>query len=91
MKYSKLIFRTFFSSGNGASGIWLLDIKSLALQKITKDNVYGDDSFSWSPNGKKIIYTKHNFNDWSFSNGCLWVIDINTKQEYQLTFNKKGG
>lgn len=77
----------FWSSGNKGN-IWIMDTTGTNQRQLTAEGVeVNDDIFSWSPDGKKIVYTQHNYNKWNYDNGVLWIIDINTGAEYQLTFN----
>jgi len=53
--------------------------------KILDDNIgYG---ISWSPDDKEIVYVKHNWHDWSMDNGILYIVNIETGEKRQLTFN----
>ncbi len=69
------------------NGLWLLDLSNNKNQKLTTRGTV--DIFSWSPDGSRIVYTQHNYNDWSYNNGVIWIIDVNTGNEFQLTFNQK--
>ncbi len=77
------------SENESQINIWLMDINGNNLSKLTEcgTNAY----FDWSPDGTAIVYVKYNFNDWSYENGTLWEIDINTHQNKQITFNNKPG
>jgi Tol biopolymer transport system component len=44
-------------------------------------------AFDWSPTGEKIVYTRYKPDVWSKSNGVLWIIDLKSGTETQLTFN----
>jgi len=75
----------FWSTKN----LWLVKITDNNLQQLTIHGVDVDFGlpFSWSPDGNKIVYTRYQSTDWTMKNGVLWLIDINTKTETQLTFN----
>ncbi len=42
--------------------------------------------FSWSPDGPYCVYGLSS-DDWGYDNGTLWILDINTGEKRQLTFN----
>jgi len=86
-KYNKarnLIAFVHTSAELGAN-IWLMDTTGSNLTQITRDGV--NYPFSWSPDGQKIVYVKYNPRDWSYKNGTLWILNLNTMEEKQLTFN----
>jgi Tol biopolymer transport system component len=70
--------------------IHLIDSNGDNLQKLTEDGVEGDSgtAFSLSPDGRYIVYTKYDWNDWSYANGTIWILDINSGNKTQLTFNE---
>lgn len=43
--------------------------------------------FSWSPDGKYIVYTRYDSSNWSYENGVLWIINPHAGNQRQLTFN----
>jgi len=69
--------------------LWIMDSNGNNLRKLTtfKGIEVNEIPFSWSPDGSKIVYTRYRTDDWTKNNGVLWVIDINTGLEKQLTFN----
>lgn len=69
--------------------IWLMNVDGTEQRQISTDGVDADygKSFSWSPEGKKIVYTSYRTNDWSYSNGVLKIIDVTSGNVVQLTFN----
>jgi Tol biopolymer transport system component len=75
----------FWSNGN----LSLIDSLGNNLEVLTSSGV--DVSFglpfSCSPAGDKIVYTRHHSTDWTMTNGVLWLIDLRTKAETQLTSN----
>ena len=75
----------FWSNGN----LWTMDTTGRNPQRLTAQGVdvtFGLP-FSWSPDGNKIIYSRYQSTDWTMNNGVLWLIDVNTKAETQLTSN----
>lgn len=71
----------FWSDGN----LWLMDSSGSNQRQLTTH--YADVDFSWSPDGKEIIYTRYSAKDWTLANGVLWMIDVDSKTETQFTFN----
>lgn len=75
----------FGSNGN----IWIMDSVGNNKQQLTTSGV--DVSFglpfSWSPDGSKIVYTDYRSDDWGYNNGTLWILNINSWEKRQLTFN----
>ena len=43
--------------------------------------------FDWSPDGKEIVYVRFRFTDYTYDNGTLWIMNIETGDKRQLTFN----
>lgn len=82
-KYSFNNVLAFFSSNSNSNRIWIVDtLQNISM--LSSSDVSG--TFDWSPDGVNIVFTKSNS---GYENGVLWVININTKNEYQLTFNKE--
>jgi len=61
------------------------------LNQITNEGVNIDAGapFSFSPDGKFIVYSQYRFDKWPEQNGTLWIVNINTGYKKQLTFNPK--
>jgi hypothetical protein len=59
------------------------------LHQITGDGVDATFGlpFSWSLPGEKIVYTRYQSTDWTMNNGVLWMIDVISGTQTQLTFN----
>jgi Tol biopolymer transport system component len=74
---------------NNLANIYRIDSSGANLTQLTEDGVDGDSGkpFSMSPNGKYIVYSRYDLNDWSLVNGTLWILDIFSGAEIQLTFN----
>ena len=87
-KYSTQNILAFFSNTDSGepSQLWILELSNSRYKKLTTRGI-ADEIFSWSPDGDKIVYTQHNYSKWNYNNGVLWVIDINTGTEKQLTYN----
>jgi len=75
----------FWSNGN----LWLMDATGANQYQLTTRDVgigWGPP-FSWSPDGSKIVYYRYRADDWSYANGVLWIYDISSGTEWQLTYN----
>ncbi len=81
---NKLAYFSNDNSGN-PSQIWIIDLLQNDTKKLTESGIIG--TFDCSPDGTKIVFTKDDFRNWNYNSGVLWIIDVNTKDEYQLTFN----
>ena len=77
----------YYSFGNDPeeNGIWLTggiegDTEQMLISEAT--------SFSWSPDGKNIVYL-HRANNYRIDEetGVLWIINVETKEKRQLTYN----
>jgi Tol biopolymer transport system component len=63
--------------------IWVMNSDGTGIRQLTQ---HGGASPSWSPDGSKIVYVRR---DWTINtpeSGVLWVIDVATGTESQLTF-----
>ena len=77
----------FWSSSN----LWIMDSTGGNLKQLTIQGVDVDFGlpFSWSPAGSSIVYTDYRSDDWGYDNGILWILNTNTGEKKQLTFNLK--
>ncbi len=70
--------------------LWIMDTTGTHLRQLTTagvDATFGLP-FSWSPDGSSIVYTDYRSDDWGYDNGTLWILDVNTGEKRQLTFNQ---
>lgn len=74
----------FWSNGN----VWLMDTTGINQREITVEGVDAGFGlpFSWSPSSTEIVYT-HYDGEWTYDNGVLWIVNLNTREKKQLTFN----
>ena len=54
------------------------------FQQLNEDRI---QSYSWNPNGTKLVYTKYEPHDWSYSNSTLWLLNYPDGFVEQLTYN----
>jgi len=75
----------FASNGN----IWLMDSTGANLQQLTTVGVDASFGlpFSWSQTGDRIVYTRYRSDNWTYENGDLWIVQVQSKQTIQLTRN----
>jgi TolB protein len=69
--------------------IWIMVTDGSSLQQVTSNGVDADMGipFSWSPIGEKLVYTRYRPDDWTMNNGVLWMMDIISGDNTQLSFN----
>jgi len=76
----------YYSVGNDPeeNGIWLTGGKGNTGQMLVSEAA----SFSWSPDGRNIVYL-HRANNYRIDEetGVLWTINTETKEKRQLTYN----
>ncbi len=91
LKYSSDSIEIAFTSQpvNSQPQIWIMNADGSGKHQLTTEGVETGSgvSFSWNPTGNFIVYTKYRFDSWPPQNGTLWIININTGQQQQLTFN----
>lgn len=70
------------------SNIWIMMSNGTNPKQLTQDGVDATFGlpFSWSPCGERIVYT-HYRDDWTYTNGVLWIVNVSTLEKKQLTFN----
>lgn len=43
---------------------------------------------AWSPDGRWIVYVDFRYDDWSYNNGTIWIVNVMFSQEKrQLTYS----
>jgi len=87
-RYSPDSSRIAFSSqsvGNYNPDIWNMNADNSNIRQLTTEGT--DEYFDWSPDGKYIVYTSYRAGDWTYANGTLWIVDVETGERRQLTFN----
>lgn len=67
--------------------VWLANLNWTPSTQLTVDGAW--DSFDWSPGGDKIVYTRYCSSNWGYDNGTLWIVDLTSMTELQLTFNDR--
>lgn len=74
---------------NALPKMYIADTNGLNITQISADGVDTGSGrpFDLSPDGNQIVYTKYDWNDWSYENGTIWLFDINSGIKTQLTFN----
>jgi Tol biopolymer transport system component len=72
--------------GNGLPvQLWVMNSDGSGPRQLTS---YGTaEFFSWSPDGRRIAYVRFNDAFTSEINGTIWLIDVTTGEDKQLTFN----
>lgn len=66
--------------------VWVMDADGLNARQLTWE---GGSRSSWSPDGTRLVYTRQIWDDWdmgTFEDGVLWVVDVETGEREQLTF-----
>ncbi|HVP36429.1 MAG TPA: hypothetical protein VMT04_05485 [Terriglobales bacterium] len=71
--------------GKGLIQLYLMNVDGSRFSQLTTEGVY--EGFSWSPDSKEIVYLSYRSTDFSYKNGTLWIINIETGEKRQLTFN----
>ncbi len=87
-KYSPDGTKIAFTSQEPARGLrnlWVMNGDGSNLRQLTFDGAW--DEFDWSPDGRKIIYTRHRFDNWTYCNGTLWTVDVFTGEKRQITYH----
>ena len=80
---TKIAFSSKPSQGNG--NIWVMNSNGSNLRQLTIEG--STTGLSWNPDGRKIAYVSYRFTDWSYANGTIWTIDVETGENTQLTSN----
>ena len=73
-------------SSNAASNkLWVMNADGSNARTLTSGGV--QDFYSWGPNGREIVYVRYNYADTSLTNGTIWIVDVTTGVERQVTYN----
>ena len=79
---SRIAFERDVPEHVGPPNVWVMDLDGTSLEQLTSE---GGLWPSWSPDGTEIVYMKFD----AFSNaddvGVLWIVDVMTREERQLT------
>jgi len=69
--------------------LWIIHVDKLSVRLLIDDSVDSTFGlpFSWSPDGKYIAYTRYDAGNWSYDNGDLWLLNVDTGERKQLTSN----
>ncbi|MCB7129696.1 MAG: TolB family protein [Candidatus Brocadiales bacterium] len=69
---------------------WLRDvfIYDLETDEIKRVTFEGAEGFSWSPDGRNLVYSKYNAWVNSKRSGLLYILDVQTLEERQISFDE---
>jgi len=70
---------------NGVPNLWIMNSNGSILRQLTSEGV--GLGISWRPDSKEIVYVSYRTTDYSYANGTLWIINVETRVKKQLTFN----
>jgi Tol biopolymer transport system component len=75
------------SSTNGGviDQLWMMNRDGTGAQKLSIDGTI--PGYNWGPSSHEIAYVRLNAGDTSYVNGTLWIVDTETLQKRQVTFN----
>ncbi len=62
--------------------IWIADLTKDAAYRVTWE---GGENPAWSPDGKKLAYVKYDHWEYDRRGGTIWILDLETGEERQLT------
>jgi len=75
----------FASRSTGYGDIWVMNADGSNPRQVTSEGT--TDWLDWSPDGKKVVYVSYREDDWTYRNGTVWIVDVETGSKRQLTFN----
>ena len=67
------------------SELWVMSSDATSIVQLTHEGV-NQDLFSWKPTGNEVVYTRYT-SRYDYTNGTLWIVDVLTGEQRQLTFN----
>ena len=75
------------SSTNGGviDQLWMMNRDGTGAQRLSTDGTI--PGYNWAPSSHEIAYVRLNAGDTSYVNGTLWIVDTETLQKRQVTFN----
>lgn len=79
----QIAFSSQWRQGTIKPQIWVMNSDGTGVRQLTQG---GGRHPSWSPDESKIVYTRYDATVNTEKNGVLWVIDMTTGTESQLTF-----
>jgi Tol biopolymer transport system component len=62
--------------------VWVMDANGSDARQLTR---HGGSNPSWSPDGTSVVFSRENWRTNDPGNGVLWVVDVETGTETQLT------
>lgn len=68
-----------------ALNLWIYTTETRHLQRMTTDGCAS--SLTWSPTGEEIAYVSFRSDDFTYGNGTIWILNRETLERRQLTFN----
>lgn len=73
------------SDPTGQYNLWVMNSDGSQPRQLTMGGV--EEGFDWSPNGKEIAYAHFSVLDTSYTNGTIWIVDVDTLAKRQVTYN----
>ena len=73
----------FTSQENGGlRQVWIMNADGSQPEQLTSE---GGSHPSWSPDGTRIVFLRENWREHDPGNNVLWVVDVETGDQYQIT------
>ncbi len=76
-------------SRSGGVHLWVMAADGSNLQMATPDPI--GSGFCWSPDGTSLAYIRRYPSDHSYSNGTVWIVNLQTGSLRELTHSGPGG
>jgi Tol biopolymer transport system component len=64
--------------------LWVMNADGTNPRQLTTE---GADLFSWSPDGRQLVYVHYSYRRADLNNGTLWIMNADGSNKLQLTFN----